>query len=92
MKMIDKNIKNVGINTEYCFDYDGADEFKCECNQGFDGKRCEDECSLECNDGWACSPEFNDTSGTKRWKCIETCELNPCEELIKIIILFVNFE
>ena len=81
--MIDISIKNIGNNTRYCFDANDTDEFKCECNTGFDGKRCEYECSLECNDGWFCDTEFDQNSGIKRWKCIETCAANPCEELIE---------
>ena len=36
--MFDISIMNIGANTEYCFDSNGSDEFKCECNEGFDGK------------------------------------------------------
>ena len=46
MNTFDIIFENIGTNTEYCFDSNGNDEFKCECNEGFDGKRCEDECSL----------------------------------------------
>ena len=102
-----------------------AHNFQSGNGKWFDEKRGEDECSLECNDGWACVPEFDDISCTKRWKCIdfcegincgsggdclngicncqtgyanvenfcqETCELRPCKELIKIIILFFHFK
>ena len=63
-------VENIGLNTEYCFDSNGSDEFKCECNEGFDGKRCEDECSLECGIHGSCTTEINTVSGTKQWKCL----------------------
>ena len=31
----------MGVNTEYCSDLNGNQEFKCECKDGYDGKRCE---------------------------------------------------
>ena len=61
--------KNIGINTEYCFDSNGNAEFKCECNEGFDGKRCEDVCILECGIHGSCTTEINVTTGIKQWKC-----------------------
>ena len=62
--------ENIGINTEYCFDSNGNAEFKCECNEGFDGTRCEDECSLECGIHGSCTTEINTSSGIKKWKCL----------------------
>ena len=41
--VFDINLKNIGINTKYCFDSNGSDEYKCECNEGHDGKHCEHE-------------------------------------------------
>ena len=70
--MLDINIKNIGNNTEYCFDSDGSDEYKCECNAGFDGKRCEIECSLDCGIHGSCITEINSTTGIKEWKCFCT--------------------
>ena len=70
MKLIDINVENIGINTEYCFDSNGSDEFKCECNEGFDGKRCEDECSLKCGDNASCATEINSITGIKQSKCV----------------------
>ena len=72
MKIIDINIENIGINTEYCFDSNGNAEFKCECNDGFDGKRCEDICALDCGMNGSCANEINSTSGIKQSKCICT--------------------
>ena len=68
--MTDINIENIGINTEYCSDLNGNDEFKCECNEGFDGKRCEDECFLECGIHGSCTTEINISTGIKEWKCL----------------------
>ena len=31
----------MGVNTKSCSDFNGAEEFKCECNDGFKGERCE---------------------------------------------------
>ena len=64
MKLSDINVENIGINTEYCFDSNGIDEYKCECNKGFDGKRCEDVCSLECGMHGSCTTEINTTTGS----------------------------
>ena len=72
MILVDINNENIGINTEYCFDSNGSDEFKCECNEGFDGKRCEDGCSLECGINASCKSEFNSTTGIKESKCLCT--------------------
>ena len=68
---IDINNENIGNNTEYCFDSNGNDEFKCECNEGFDGKRCdEDVCLLECKNDGNCITAIVSTTGTKQPKCI----------------------
>ena len=66
------DIENIGVNTEYCSDSNGIEEFKCECNAGFDGKRCENECILECGDNGICTSQINDTTGTKQWECLCT--------------------
>ena len=70
MKLTDIDVENIGINTEYCFDWNGSDEFKCQCNEGFDGKRCEDECSLECGINGSCEKEIHSTTGIEQWKCL----------------------
>ena len=70
MILIDLNVKDIGIQTEYCFDSNGNAEFKCECNDGFDGKRCEDECSLECGINGSCATEINSNTGIKQSKCL----------------------
>ena len=60
----------MGINTEYCFDVNGSQEFKCECNDGFYGKRCEiSVCPLNCENGEICKSEIDETNGKKVWKC-----------------------
>ena len=66
VKFIDISIEDIGINTEYCFDSNGNAEFKCECNEGFDGKRCEDVCALQCGingSEWKCMTEINSNIG-----------------------------
>ena len=72
LNIIEIIIENIGLNTEYCFDSNGNAEFKCECNEGFDGKRCEDKCSLDCKNNGTCTTEINDTDGIKVWKCLCT--------------------
>ena len=63
------NVENIGVNTYYCSDSDANDEFKCQCNTGFDGKRCEDECLLECENDETCTSQINGTTGYKQWEC-----------------------
>ena len=70
MNIFDIIFENIGTNTEYCFDSNGSDEFKCECNEGFDGKRCEDVCSLECGINGSCENEINTITGIKQSKCL----------------------
>ena len=70
--MININLKKIGINTKYCFDSNGSDEYKCECNEGHDGKQCEHECSLDCGIYGNCTTEINETTGIKQWKCLCT--------------------
>ena len=72
MNMIDINNKNMGINTDYCFDSNGNAEFKCECSEGFDGKRCEDVCSLECGINGSCVNEIDSNTGIKQSTCLCT--------------------
>ena len=58
----------MGVNTEYCSDLNGNQEFKCECKDGFDGKRCEvSVCPLDCKNNGTCESEIVD--GRKIWKC-----------------------
>ena len=38
---IDIIMKNMNINTKFCSDDNGRQKFKCECNDGFEGTRCE---------------------------------------------------
>ena len=57
-------IKNIGVNTEYCSDTNGSQEFKCVCNDGFDGKRCEFSCQ---NNGK--SLYKIDGDGIMIWEC-----------------------
>ena len=48
------NEKNLGINTASCSDVNGTQEFKCECNDRFDGKRCEIELPFQCEGNPCC--------------------------------------
>ena len=67
--MINILIKNIGVNTRTCFDMDGSQEFKCECNDSFDGKRCEIfNCPLNCENNGLCKAEI-DEFGNKNWEC-----------------------
>ena len=62
-------IKNIGVNTEYCFDMNGSQEFKCECNEGYDGKRCEVAlCPFNCENNGICLSKI-DEFGKKIWQC-----------------------
>ena len=68
--MIDINIKS--DNTANCFDSNGTKEFKCNCKDGFDGIRCEEECDLKCENNGICRPDIraeNNSVGIKYWKC-----------------------
>ena len=31
----------MNINTEYCDDMNGTQEFSCQCKAGFEGRKCE---------------------------------------------------
>ena len=60
------------MSTNSCFDSNSTTEFKCNCKDGFDGKRCEEECSLDCENNGICVPEFKSGSNSvsiKTWKC-----------------------
>ena len=77
--------KNIGVNTEYCLDMNGLEEFNCICNPGFEGRRCE----ISLCGGVACENGFCDNgnciceSGYIKIEsvCVETCALSPCQEL-----------
>ena len=58
----------MGVNTEYCSDMNGSQKFKCECNDEFDGERCEvSTCPLDCENSGICKSEIVD--GKKIWEC-----------------------
>ena len=61
----------MGVNTKYCFDNNGSQEFKCECNDDFDGKRCEVSlCPIDfCKNNGECKSEINNITNIKEWKC-----------------------
>ena len=59
----------MGVNTEYCSDLNGSQEFKCECKDGFDGNRCEvSVCPVNfCKNNGICKSEIVD--GKKIYEC-----------------------
>ena len=67
--MIHIIIKNIGVNTDNCSDMNGSQEFKCECNERFDGERCEESvCPLNfCKNSGTCMSEIVD--GNLIWEC-----------------------
>ena len=80
-------IKEIGINTESCSDVNGSQEFKCQCKEGFDGKRCEiAECTANyCNNNGLCSINENDNN---RLQCEcnqgfegQRCEIDLCDSV-----------
>ena len=62
-------IKKMGVNTEYCSDMNGSQKFKCECNNGFNGERCENSgCPLNfCKNNGTCTTEI--VGGNLIWEC-----------------------
>ena len=79
----------MGINTASCSDVNGSQEFKCQCEDGFDGQRCEVAvCSSNyCYNNGLCSIE--DDNGIKRLQCEcfdgfegQRCDINLCDSVI----------
>ena len=76
-------IKNMGVNTAYCSDMTGTQEFNCICYAGFEGRRCENDLcdGVTCEKGLCdagnciCDSSFINIDNI----CVETCDLNPCE-------------
>ena len=66
--MIYMIIKNIGVNTAYCSDANGKQEFKCVCNDGFDGKQCEFSCPINCENNGKCLYKI-DQDGKMIWEC-----------------------
>ena len=77
------------VNTKQCNDMDGTKKFNCECNDGFEGERCEiDKCEgVICENGscdsgtCTCNAGYINIDGN----CEETCTVNPCQESIQIL-------
>ena len=68
-----------------CSDNAGTQEFECLCNEGFDGKRCEHKCPLECKADEICISNIDSSNiyenAYQNWECIfRPCEANPCCE------------
>ena len=79
----------MGLNTESCSDVDGSQEFKCQCNDGFGGKRCEVAvCSSKyCNNSGLCSIKSNNDTDQLQCECNDgfegqRCEIDLCDSLI----------
>ena len=79
----------MGINTASCSDVNGSQEFKCQCEDGFDGQRCEVAvCSSNyCYNNGLCSIE--DDNGIKSLQCEcfdgfegQRCDINLCDSVI----------
>ena len=78
----------MGVNTEFCLDTNGTEEFNCKCHAGFVGRRCAtDLCdNLTCENGSCekgsciCNAGYINIENI----CVATCDLNPCEVSIQI--------
>ena len=87
--MIGISIKKMGINTAFCSDVNESQEFKCQCKDGFVGKRCELAIcsSTYCNKNGLCFiKNDNDqldcecNSGFEGQRCeIDLCDSVICE-------------
>ena len=79
----------MGINTESCSDLNGTQEFKCQCKDGFDGKRCEAVvCSSNyCNNNGLCSIKSENDIERLQCECFDgfegqRCQIDLCESII----------
>ena len=79
----------MNTNTQSCSDVNGTQQFKCICNEGFEGGRCEiDICDrVLCSENrfcyagkCSCNAGYIETGNI----CVETCALDPCQELIQL--------
>ena len=66
----------VDENTLYCSDSGGSSAYKCVCNEGFDGLRCEHKCPIDCETNEICISKID--SSYQSWECIFPCEGNSC--------------
>ena len=78
----------MGLNTESCSDVNGSQKFKCQCMDGFNGKRCEvPVCSSKyCNNNGLCSINENDINPL-HCECYDgfegqRCEIDLCDDFI----------
>ena len=71
----------MGENTESCSDVNGSQEFKCQCKDGFIGKKCEVAgCSTNyCFNNGTCSINDNDNDQL-HCECNEGFEGQRCED------------
>ena len=79
----------VDENTLYCSDSGGSSAYKCNCNEGFDGLRCQHKCPIDCEVDKICISKIDssniDGKAYLDWECIfgeptPVCEANPCCE------------
>ena len=79
------HIKKMDVNTKQCNDMDGTKKFNCECNDGFEGERCEkDSCEgVICENGFCENGTCSCNGGYIKIEniCKETCDSNPCKVL-----------
>ena len=70
----------MGLNTESCSDVNGSQEYRCQCMDGFNGKRCEvPVCSSKyCNNNGLCSINENDINPL-HCECYDGFEGQRCE-------------
>ena len=83
-------IKKIGVNTESCSDVNGTQEFKCQCIDGFVGKRCEVAvCSSDyCNNNGSCSIKNDNENDNDQLQCEcnvgfdgQRCEIDLCDKV-----------
>ena len=72
----------------------GSQEFNCECNDGFEGNRCEIALceNMVCKNGSCDAGNCICNGGYIKIEdiCEETCALDPCEELIQIYFYWIK--
>ena len=80
----------MGINTEFCSDVNESQEFKCQCKDGFAGKRCEVAvCSSNyCNNNGLCTIKSENEIDIDQLQCEcnvgfdgQRCEIDLCDKV-----------
>ena len=52
----------VDENTLYCSASGGSSAYKCVCNEGFDGLRCEHKCPIDCKTDEICISKIDSSN------------------------------